>query len=169
MNISSLYGKKVLSTAGKSGYVISVNVAGGRIECLTCADENENEFYVDMRSVLKTGDKILFEDRESAIKAAKPVRLGRASYDDNGMYLGNLVDMTYTGGKILKAKIGKKSYPASGLVCGDVVIAKTVRTVKSDVVKDGKVIIKKGTPLTDGVLLAAEKEGEYVQANLKSL
>lgn len=169
MNVSLLYGKKVLSTAGKRGYVISVNAADGRIECLTCADEDENEFFVDMRSVIKIGDKILFEDRESAIKAAKPVRLGRASYDDKGMYLGNLVDMTYSGGKILKAKIGKKSYSASDLTCGDVVIARSVKKVKSDVIKDGKVIIKKGTPLTDSVLSAAEKEGEYIQTNLKSI
>lgn len=169
MNISLLYGKKVISTAGKRGYVISVNAAAGKIECLTCADEDEKEFYVDMKNVIKIGDKIIFEDRESVIKAAKPIRLGRASYDDKGTYLGNLEEMTYSGGKILRAKIGKKTYPASELICGDVVIARSVKRVKSDVIKDGKVIIKKGTYLTDGVLDTAEKEGEYIQTNLKSL
>ncbi|MDE7082147.1 MAG: hypothetical protein K2O89_00385 [Clostridia bacterium] len=169
MNVSLLYGKKVLSTEGRKGYVISVNAAAGRIECLTCADENENEFWVDMKNVLKVGDTILFEDREKAIKTAKPVRLGRASYDDKGMYLGNLEDMTYTGSRILKVKIGKKNYPAGELIYGDVVIAKKVARLKSDVIKDGKIIIKKGTPLSEGVLSAAEKEGEYIQTNLKSL
>ncbi len=169
MNVSLLYGKKVISTEGREGYVISVNAAAGKIECLTCADEDENEFSVDMKNVLKISDKILFEDRERVIKAAKPVRLGRASYDDEGKYLGNLEDMTYTGRKILRAKIGKKSYQASELTCGDVVIAKKTKRLKSDVIKDGVIIIKKGTPLTGGVLSAAEKEGEYIQTNLKSL
>lgn len=169
MNISLLYGKKVVSTEGRTGYVISVNAAAGKIECLTCADEEENEFWVDMKNVLKVGDTILFEDREKAIKTARPVRLGRASYDDKGIYLGNLEDMTCNGSRILKVKIGKKSYNASELTYGDVVIAKKAKKLKSDVIKDGIVIIKRGTTVTDSVLSIAEKEGELIQTNLKSL
>ena len=109
MNVSLLYGKKVVSTEGRKGYVISVNAADGKIECLTCADEDENEFYIDMKNVLKIEDTILFEDRERAIKNAKPIRLGRASYDDSGMYLGNLEDVSCSGKRMLKVKIGKKN------------------------------------------------------------
>ncbi|MDE6667518.1 MAG: hypothetical protein K2K38_04120 [Clostridia bacterium] len=169
MNVSLLYGKKVLSTEGRKGYVISVNAAAGKIECLTCADEDENEFFVDMKNVLKIGETILFEDRERAIKAAKPIRLGRASYDDGGMYLGNLEDMSCNGKRILRVKIGKKSYSPGELVYGDVVIAKKTKRLKSDVIKDGVVIIKKGMPVTDEVLKKAEKEGELIQTNLKSI
>lgn len=169
MNVSLFFGQKVLSTDGKKGYVVSVNAAAGKIECLICADEDENEFYVDMKNVLKLGEPIIFDDRESKIKAAKPVRLGRASYNDKGIYLGNLVDMTVSGNKIMRVKIGKKSYKATELTYGDVVIHKPVKKLKSDVIKDGKVIIRKGTPITSGVLSAAEKEGEYFQTNLKSL
>ena len=169
MNVSMLYGKKVLSTEGRKGYVISVNAAAGKIECLTCADEDENEFFVDMKNVLKIGDTILFEDRERAIKAAKPIRLGRASYDDGGIYLGNLEDMSYSGKRILRVKIGKKSYSPTELIYGDVVIAKKTKRLKSDVVKDGVVIIKKGTPVTGEVLKKAEKAGELIQTNLKSI
>ena len=61
-----------------------------------------------MKNVLKLGEPIIFDDRESKIKAAKPVRLGRASYNDKGIYLGNLVDMTVSGNKIMRVKIGKK-------------------------------------------------------------
>ncbi len=39
MNISFFYGMRVESTAGKSGYVIGVNVREDRLECLKCADE----------------------------------------------------------------------------------------------------------------------------------
>lgn len=169
MNVSLFFGQKVLSTDGRRGYIVSVNAAAGRIECLTCADEDENEFLVDMKNVIKLGDPIIFDDRESKIKAAKPVRLGRASYDDKGMYLGNLEDMTCSGGKILQVKIGKKNYKAAELTYGDVVIHKPLKKLKENVIKDGKIIIKKGTPLTGGVLSAAEKEGEYFQTNLKSL
>ena len=169
MNVSLLYGKKVVSTEGRKGYVISVNAAGGKIECLTCADEDENEFYIDMKNVLKIDDVILFEDRERAIKNAKPVRLGRASYDDSGIYLGNLEDMSCSGKKILKVKIGKKSYAPATLIYGDVIIAKKTKKLKSDVIKEGVIIIKKGTPVTDDVLDKAEKEGEFIQTNLKSI
>ncbi|MDE7167360.1 MAG: hypothetical protein K2O28_00765 [Clostridia bacterium] len=169
MNVSMLYGKKVISTEGRKGYVISVNAAAGKIECLTCADEDENEFHIDMKNVLKIDETILFEDRERAIKAAKPIRLGRASYDDGGIYLGNLEDMSYSGKRILRVKIGKKSYSPSELIYGDVVIAKKTKRLKSDVIKDGVVIIKKGTPVTGEVLKKAEKAGELIQTNLKSI
>ena len=169
MNVSLLFGKKVVSTEGRKGYVISVNAAAGRIECLTCADEDENEFYVDMKNVLKIDETILFEDRDKAIKSAKPIRLGRASYNDEGIYLGNLEDMSCSGKRILRVKIGKKSYAPNTLVYGDVVIAKKTKRLKSDVIKDGVVIIKKGTPVTGDVLKKAEKEGELIQTNLKSI
>lgn len=169
MNVSLLYGKKVISTEGRKGYVISVNAAAGKIECLTCADEDENEFFVDMKNVLKIGDAILFEDRERAIRAAKPIRLGRASYDDGGIYLGTLEDMSCSGKRILRVKIGKKSYLPNELVYGDVVIAKRTKRLKSDVIKDGVVIIKKGMPVTNEVLKKAEREGELIQTNLKSI
>ena len=169
MNVSLLYGKKVVSTEGRKGYVISVNAADGKIECLTCADEDENEFYIDMKNVLKIEDTILFEDREWAIKNAKPIRLGRASYDDNGMYLGNLEDVSCSGKRMLKVKIGKKNYSPNTLIYGDVVIAKRTKKLKSDVVKEGVVIIKRGTPVTGEVLKKAEEEGELIQTNLKSI
>lgn len=169
MNVSLFYGKKTVSTEGKRGYVISVNACAGKIECLVCADEDENEFIVDVNSIKSFGDKIIYEDRASAIKKAKPIRLGRASYDDKGRYLGCIEEFTCSGAKILKAKIGNKSYPANELIYGDVIIAKSSNKFKSDVVKDGKVIIKKGTPVTEKALTVAKKEGEYIQANLKSI
>ena len=70
-----LYGKKTESTDGKSGYVISVNASNGKIVCFTCADENEKEFTIDVKNIVKIGDKIIYEDREHTLKNAKPVRL----------------------------------------------------------------------------------------------
>ena len=169
MKISEFYGKKVESTAGKRGYVISVNARAGKVECLVCADEDENEFAVDINYIKSIGDKIIYEDRESAIKASKPLRLGCAGFDEQGNFLGKLEDCTFSKNKLLKAKIGKKNYPAEGLQLGDIAIVKAIKTVKADVVSGGKIIIKKGTPLTAQVLDTAQTAGEYVQTSLKSL
>lgn len=169
MNISELYGKKVESTAGKKGYVISVNAYDGLIEGLICADENEEEFAVDVKSIVKAGDKIVFEDRETAIKRAKPLRLGRAGYDAEGKYLGLVEEFISKGAKITGVKIGAKKYPMQSVVLGDAAIVKSIKRLKSDVVKDGKVIIKRGTAITDEVLSSAAEQGEYVQTSLKSL
>ena len=158
MKISEFYGKKVESTAGKKGYVISVNANAGKLECLICADEDENEFAVDIKNIVSAENNlIIYEDRESAIKASRPLRLGCAGFDEKGVYLGNLEEYTFSKNKLLKAKMG------------DIIIVKKIKRVNADVVKDGKVIIKKGTPLTAEVLAAAETQGEYIQTNLKSI
>lgn len=169
MKISEIYGKRVESTTGKRGYVIAVKANGNKLECLICADENENEFTVDINNVLKFGEAIIFNDRESAIKSALPLRLGRASFDESGKYLGNLEEYLFEGNTLLKAKIGKKNYPAEELVCGDAVIVKKLKRLKGNVLKGGKIIIKSGTYLTDEVLNSAKLQGEYVQATMKSI
>ncbi len=171
MNISFFYGMRVESTAGKSGYVIGVNVRGDRLECLKCADGNENEFLIDAQNIVKyCEDKIIFEDREAAIRDSVPMRLGKPVFDCNGIYLGNLTDFSVDCDTLTAAHVGKKKFPANEIVCGDAVIVKDrERVLKSDVKKDGKVILKRGTPLNGEALKIAQREGEYVQANLKSL
>lgn len=169
MKISELYGKTVRSTAGKRGYVIAVKANGNKLECLVCADENENEFTVDINNVIKFGDTVIFNDRESAMKSATSVRLGRASYDESGKYLGNLEEYHFEGNTLLKAKIGKKNYSAEELTCGDAVIVKKLKRLKGAVIKEGKIIIKKGAYLTGEVLNEAKQQGEYIQTRMKSI
>lgn len=169
MNISDFYGKSIESTSGKKGYVLSVNVIGEKVECLVCADEDEKEFTVDFKNIVSTGYKIVYVDRAEALKKAKPVKLGRAGFDCEGNFLGFVEDISIKGGKLLKAKIGKKYYPAETLVCGDAVLAIRGKKLKSDVIKDGKIIFRKGTAVTEEILKKAEAVGEYVQTNLKSI
>lgn len=121
MKVSSIYGKKIMSTEGKEGYVVSVN-ADGQSVYFTCADGNEKEFCVDMASVISLGDRIIYDGTECINLNAVPLRLGRAGFDTRGNYLGNLKDFTVTGGRLKSAKIGKKNYPVEGLILGDVVI-----------------------------------------------
>ena len=169
MKVSEIYGKQVISTQGRQGYVISVNAHKDRLECLICADESEREFVIDFKNVLSIGEKIVFEDRESEILKATPLRLGRASFDEKGNYLGTLNDFTVLGKQLKSAKIGKKNYPADGVIFGDAVIVKSSRRLKSDVVKDGGIILKKGTVVTDQILDEAAAAGEYIQTTLKSI
>lgn len=176
MKLSSIYGKEVLSSAGRRGYVLSVNAKNGRLSHLLCADENEREFTVGFSDITRFGDPILYHGETLSGKedncdraAAVPVRLGRAGFDAKGGFLGFLEDFTFSGDRLINAKIGKKNYPAEEVVLGDVVIVKPCRKLSDDVKKDGKVLLKKGAPLTANALDAARKEGEYVQAQLKSL
>ncbi len=169
MKISDIYAKTVVSDAGKKGYIISVHAYKGKLVYLTCADENEKEFTVDMRDILSIGENIVYEDRATAVKKSLPIRLGCAAFNESGKYLGNLEEVTFDKNRLQKAKIGKKNYPAEAVICGDIAIVKSLKRLKSDVVKDGKVIFKKGTFVTDEVLKRAESEGEYVQTTVKSI
>ena len=168
MKVSEFFGKRILGTNGKEGYVVSVNAGGGRL-CLVCADGNEREFAVDMGNILSVGDKIIYDGTECENIAAVPLRLGRAGFDMRGKYLGNLTDFALSNGKLKSAKIGKKNYPADGIILGDIVLVKDMRRLKSDVKKDGRTLFRKGAFVTDGVLFEAAAEGEYVQTTLKSL
>lgn len=169
MVISELYGKNVESTSGRKGYVISVNGSSGKVECLVCADGEENEFFVDFRDIVSIGAKIVYEDRSAEMKKAKPIKIGLAAYDDGGKFLGNVEDYSLSGEKIVVAKIGKKSYPAENLILGDAVIVKKTKQLNKNVVKDGKILFKKGAQVTSALLEKATQNGEYVQTNLKTL
>lgn len=169
MNVSDLYGQKIVSTTGKKGYIISVNASDEAIEGLVCADSDEREFIVDVKNIIRYGNEIVYEDRESSIRKAKPIRLGRVSYTTDGKYLGLVEEFVLKGNKITGVKIGAKKYPVQAVVFGDAAIVKGVKKLKSDVVKDGKVIIKKGTAITDEVMEKAVQNGEYIQTNLKSI
>lgn len=169
MVISELYGKIIESTAGKKGYILSVNGRAGRAECIVCADADENEFTVDFRDVISAGAKVVYEDRLTAIKNSRPFKIGLAGFDEEGKYLGLVEDYVFEGTSLISAKIGKKNYPAERLVLGDAVIVKKAKRLKSGVEKNGKILFKKGVLVTDEVLKKALEEGEYVQTNLKTI
>ena len=169
MKVSELIGKQVLGTEGRQGYVISVNAEGAKIEYLLCADEGEREFIVDIENITQAGEIIAFEEKKSVKSHAAPLRLGRACFDERGIYLGVLEDYSFFGDRIKNARIGKKNYPAEGIIAGDIVIVKNFRRLGSDVIKDGKTLYKKGTYVTAEVLTEAALSGEYVQTTLKSL
>lgn len=169
MKVSVYYGKETLSTGGKKGYIISVNAEDKKIVSFTCADENEKRFLISAGSVKSVKEKLVYAEGEKAAAGA-PLRLGAPVYDCEGNFLGKLTDVTAEKNKILFAHSGTKKYAADDIVLGDAVIVKSsARILKSDVKKNGKIILKKGTPLSDESLKKAQKAGEYIQANLKTI
>lgn len=170
MKLSSIYGKKVLSTAGKEGYVLAVFIKENAIECLICADENENEFTIGGENIKSISKKIVFKEGESAKLNAKPLRLGLPVYDCTGELLGKLSDCTLTKTALTFAHVGNKKFSFDDIVVGDAIIIKSsARILRSDVKSKGKIIIRRGTPLSDELLKKAQKKGEYIQTNLKSI
>lgn len=169
MKVSSLLGKIAEGAGGKRGYVISANVNGRGEVFLKCADENEREFTVLARNITGADEKVTFSEGQSAPPPCRALRIGTAAVDEKGAYIGVIEEFFLKDGRISKVKIGKKNYPAERLTLGDVVIVKTFKKLKSDVTKNGKIILKKGAYLTEEAAAAAEAEGEYVQTRLKTI
>lgn len=168
MKVSDFFGKRILSTAGREGYVIGMS-AGEHSLFLICADSDEREFAVDMQCVLSVKEHIIFNGSTAQPQTARPIRLGRAGFDMKGRYLGNLEDFTLSGGKLKTAKIGKKNYPAEGIISGDVIIVKDMPRLSHSVKKNGRTLFEKGAFVTREMLDEAAAEGEYVQTKLKSI
>lgn len=169
MKISTFYGKEVISRSGKKGYVLSVFSEGAKLCRLLCADGAEKEFSVNFDNITVTKNAILYEEG-SAATAGRPVRLGKPVFDCEGNYFGKLTDLSFEKGTLTLAHVGNTKFAMDDVVLGDAVIIKnSARILKSSVKKNGKVIIKRGTPLTPDVIERAQKQGEYVQTNLKTI
>ena len=169
MKISQIYGKRAVSTAGTTGYVISVNAKDGNITGFTCADENEKKFNVNIENVKSIKTVVIYRAGKGE-KSGEPVRLGKLVFDCNGTYLGKLTDYTIEKNALVYAHVGNKKFSADDIVDGDAIIVKnSARILKSDVKKNGRIILRKGTPLTPESLEKARAKGEYVQANLKTI
>lgn len=170
MKVSLFYGKKCESTTGRQGYVIGVNASGLRLVSLTCADDGEKEFTVDVKNVRRVGNKVYYIEGQRPDESGTPLRLGKPVYDYEGNYIGKLTDFTAEHGKIIFAHVGSRKFDAADIVCGDAVIVKNSAAIlKDNVKKNGKVIIKRGTPLSDDIAEKARRHGEYVQTKLKTI
>lgn len=168
MKLSLFYGKQIKSAAGRTGYVISVHALGGKIVGLGCADGDEKEFFADADGAKISKGKITFKKESKT--AGTPVRLGIPVFDCEGAYLGRLTDFIVEKNILTFALVGNKKFSADDIVCGDAVIVKScARVLKSDVKKNGKILIRRGNPLTPEALKKAQDNGEYVQANLKTI
>ncbi len=170
MKLSQVFGKPVESRAGRSGYVISVNACGNKITSFTCADNDELEFIIPAENIGSIKDTVTYTRIGDTAEGGKSVRLGKPVFDCEGNFVGKLTDVTFDKLTITHIYVGNKKFSADDVICGDAVIIKnSVRFLKSDVVKNGKIIFRRGTPMTEGVAEKAQLVGEYVQTNLKTI
>jgi len=169
MNISKLYGKPVVCADGGRGYVLSVYEEDGNISCLNCADEEEREFVLPADDITSFKGGIKFRGKKRKRANGNMLRIGRGCFDERGNYLGKLNEINFTGKKLISIKVGSYLFPVDCAIFGDVIIIKRTPALKEDVIKDGKVIIKKETNLDEKTQDLAASAGEYVQARLKSL
>lgn len=169
MRLSKLIAAEVES-GDKNGYVIGVNISYDGDLSLVCADENEEEFSVLFDNIRSVKEKIVFSKANEADEFSAPVRLGKPVFDCEGNFIGRLTDIIIEKNSISAVIAGNRKFSACDIILGDAVLIKnSIPFIKSDVRKNGKTIIRKGTPLTDEITAKAQKSGEYVQTKLKSL
>ena len=170
MKISGLFGKKVESASSRSGYIIRVNAIGNDITSFTCADEDEQEFDIPVKNIKSVKNTVTYSYAGKHGGNETSLNLGKPVFDCEGNYIGKLTDIVTEKYTIVSFFVGNKKFSADDIICGDAVIIKnTVRFLKSDVKKNGKIIFRRGTPLSEEVAKKAQLAGEYVQTNLKTI
>ena len=169
MKISWLFGKTVESPTGKSGYVLRINATGRDITSLTCVDDDEQEFCIPVKNIKSIKNTVTYS-RAGEDNGAKSIVLGKPVFDSEGNFVGKLTEIVTEKYRIVSVFAGNKKFSAEDIVYGDgVIIKSSVRFLKSDVKKNGKIIFRKGIPLTDDIIEKAQLVGEYVQTNLKTI
>ena len=170
MKISWLFGKGVESVSGRSGYILRVNAVENDITSFTCVDNDEQEFDIPVKNIKSVKDSVTYSYAGKIGGAEKSISLGKPVFDCEGNYIGKLTEIITEKYKIVSVFVGNKKFSAEDIIYGDAVLIKSsVRFLKSDVKKNGKVIFRRGTPLTDEVAQKAQLVGEYVQTNLKTI
>ena len=170
MKVSQLFGKRVESADGKKGYIIRVNCIEKHIKSFTCADGDEREFDIPVKNIVSGGNTFTYSHEEKGDGTERSISLGKPVYDCEGNSIGALTDIITEKYRMVSVVVGNKKFSAEDVICGDAVIIKSnIRFLKSDVKKNGKIIFRKGTPLSKEVVEKAQLAGEYVQTNLKTI
>ena len=170
MKISHLFGKRVESVSGRSGYILRVNSIDNDITSFTCADSDEQEFDIPVKNVKSIKNTVTYSYAGKHGGNEKSISLGKPVFDCEGNFVGRLDEIITEKYRIICAVVGNKKFSADDIICGDAVIIKnSVRFLKSDVKKNGRIIFRRGTPVTDEVVKKAQLVGEYVQTNLKTI
>ena len=170
MKISQLFGKKVESASGKSGFVLRVNGIENDITSFTCVDDDEQEFDIPVKNIRSVKNAVTYSYTGKHGGNEKSISLGKPVFDCEGNFVGVLDEIIYEKYKIVSIVVGNKKFPAEDVICGDAVIIKSsIRFLKSDVKKNGRILFRKGTPLSKEIAEKAQLCGEYVQTNLKTI
>ena len=170
MKISFLFGKRVESASGKSGYILRVNGTESDITSFTCVDSDEQEFDIPVKNIKSIKNTVTYSCAGKYGGMQRSLTLGKPVFDCAGNFVGNLSEIVTEKYRIAYILAGNKKFSAEDVICGDAVIIKSnVKFLRSDVKKNGRILFRKGTPVNEEVVQKAQLAGEYVQTNLKTL
>jgi sporulation protein YlmC with PRC-barrel domain len=93
--VSQIFGKSVISSSGKEGYVLGFIRDKNQITALICADENEKRFSILPEKL--EGDKIFYDKKIATCSGGKGISLGKPAFNLSGKYLGKLYDYVCSG------------------------------------------------------------------------
>lgn len=96
MQISSLIGKQVLSPAGeKLGFVYGARLSRDykKLSCLTCADDDAEEFILPARAILSCGDALIAGNARLAEPTGIPAPVMSPVFTHTGESLGAVCDV----------------------------------------------------------------------------
>lgn len=133
MEFSMLIGKPLLSPDGENrGYIKGLYVSAdlSKLVCLSCADNEEEEFYLPAHAVCKIGDAVIADGDGTDSPDGVPCPVGKAVYDEEGNFLGCASALTggQNGVLTVAGAFGEKQFPARQIAAGACVI---VRGAKS--------------------------------------
>lgn len=127
MQLSTLIGKRILSQEGNElGYVIDVlfNKTRTKLCALVCADDDEEEFYLEEKALLSVGDVLVCRDVRCARPQGNGNPLSLRAYTDTGLSLGTVRDVAFEkDGTYLVCENGR--YSVTGARFGHVIVVKT--------------------------------------------
>lgn len=109
MQISTLISKPVLSPSGAAyGYITDVRLTRdyAKISCLVCADEEEEEFYLPMRTVLSVSDAVIAGKARLSSPTGIPSPVGKTAYSFTGELLGTVSDVILEEDEETKLVVG---------------------------------------------------------------
>ncbi|MCM1545912.1 MAG: hypothetical protein NC033_02640 [Clostridiales bacterium] len=137
MKASQIFCMRIASeNKKKRGYILAVSCVKDMIEGYICCDERENEFFAESAGVKFAGGEATFLLTGKENKKGYRLRLGQPLYSSGGKFLGYIDDYTVKGSRIVFAHSGKRKFPFSRLIVGDVVILRDEAAFAEIVAKD---------------------------------
>ena len=136
MEFSKLIGKRILSTDGEAvGYALKAYLSQDltALECLWCADDEENEFALLASSIQKIGDAIIAVNEKTSAPVGIPCPVGKAVFDEQGNLLGVASALTSgaNGTLTVVGPCGEKEFSVKRICAGDTVMIRSKRDMGS--------------------------------------
>lgn len=123
MTVSKLYSLPVERVDGKRrGYVLAVIKEGDGVGAIACADENEREFYIEPKGIIRAADRIIYQTECAKRTRKNTIRLNLPAYDGRGKFMGYAEDFTLKDYTFKNCIINGRTYQAERVMLGDIAL-----------------------------------------------